>query len=153
MSHGDVLLAARDHRQLPSGIAIDAAGNPTVDPSAFLQGGAFLPFGGYKGSSIAFMVEILAAAVTGGRFGFDDRVAAFPGGKTSHAGQFVMVFDPIRTAGPEFFERTEELLAQLRASGVERLPGDRRYSCRQKSLTEGITVPALHYELMMNSLQ
>ena len=152
MSQGDVLLASKAKRELSPGIAVDKDGNATLDPDAFLQGGAFLPFGGHKGSAIAFMIEILSAAVTGGRFGFDDRVADFPGGKTSHAGQFVMVLDPVRTAGPEFFDRVEDLIAHLKASGAKRLPGDRRYSQRQRSLSEGISVSSEYYEMMMGFL-
>jgi len=152
MSHGDVLLASKRKSQLPPGIAVDAEGNATVDPDAFLQGGAFLPFGGHKGAALAFMIEILSAAVTGGRFGFDDRVAEFPGGRTSHAGQFVMVLDPIRTVGPNFFDRVEDLLGHLKNSGAKRLPGDRRYEHRDRSLVEGIPVSSEHYETMMSFL-
>jgi delta1-piperideine-2-carboxylate reductase len=152
MSQGDVLLAAKDNRLLAPGVAVDAEGNKTLDPNAFLGGGAFLPFGGHKGSSIAFMVEILSAAVTGGRFGFDDRVADFPGGKTSHAGQFVMVLDPVQTAGSDFFDRVEELLARIKASGVTRLPGDRRYARRRRAALDGIPVSLDQYETMMEFL-
>jgi LDH2 family malate/lactate/ureidoglycolate dehydrogenase len=34
-----------------------------------LGGGSALPSAGYKGSSIAFMIEIVAGALTGGCFG------------------------------------------------------------------------------------
>jgi len=153
MSHGDVLLAAKGNRQIAPGIAVDQDGNATIDPNAVLQGGAFLPFGGHKGSSIAFMVEILSAAVTGGRFGFDDRVAAFPGARTSHAGQFLLLLDPRQTAGDEFFLRLEELLERLKSSGVKRFPGDHRYERRERSLTEGIPVSSEHLEIMRDLLR
>jgi delta1-piperideine-2-carboxylate reductase len=152
ISQGDVLLASRDKRALPPGFVVDAEGNASVDPDAFLGGGAFLPFGGHKGASIAFLVEILSAAVTGGRFGFDDRVADYPGGKTSHAGQFVLVLNPLITAGPDFFDRVEDLIAHLKASGVKRLPGDRRYEQRRRSLAEGIRVSSEHYDTMISFL-
>jgi delta1-piperideine-2-carboxylate reductase len=149
MSQGDVLLASKNNRKLASGMAVDADGNPTIDPNAFLQGGAFLPFGGHKGSAIAFMIEILSAAVTGGRFGFDDRAGSFPGAKTSHAGQLVIALDPLKTAGPDFFERVEELLSRLKSSGAARLPGDLRYSRRQRSEIEGISIPGERYDALM----
>jgi len=104
-------------------------GAATIDPHALLEGGALLPFGGAKGAAIAFMVEILSAAVTGGRFGFDDRVAEHPGGKTSNAGQLVVVVDPVQTAGEQFFDRVEEFLARLRGQDPAR--GRRRISARQ----------------------
>ncbi len=153
MSHGDLLIAAKESRQLAPGIAVDAEGNATIDPNAVLQGGAFLPFAGHKGSAIAFMVEILSAAVTGGRFGYEDRAAAFPGARTSHAGQFVLLLDPVRTAGDAFFVRLEAFLERLEASGVKRFPGDHRYSRRARSLEEGIPVTAEQHLIMSSLLQ
>jgi delta1-piperideine-2-carboxylate reductase len=152
ISHGDLLLAARSKHPLAPGVAVDAHGNPTVDADAVLKGGAFLPFGGHKGSAIAFMIEILCAALTGGRFGFDDRVADFPGGKTSHAGQFVMLLDPAQAAGEIFSSRVEELVSRIRASGVTRLPGDRRYARRKRASSEGIEVSAEHFTYMESLL-
>jgi delta1-piperideine-2-carboxylate reductase len=153
MSHGDLLLASKEKRQISSGVAVDANGNSTIDPDEMLKGGAFLAFGGHKGSAIAFMIEILSAAVTGGRFGYDDRVSGFPGGKTSHAGQFVMALDPLQTTGKEFFDRVEEFLARLRASGVKRLPGEHRYARRKLAEADGIPISSEHYETMQNLLR
>jgi delta1-piperideine-2-carboxylate reductase len=153
MSHGDLLLASKNKRQILPGVAVDADGNPTIDPDEVLKGGAFLPFGGHKGSALAFMIEILSAATTGGRFGFDDRVADFPGGKTSHAGQFVMVLDPVQTAGEGFFDRVEGFVNRLKASGVARLPGDHRYARRQRAESEGIPILSEHYETIQNLLR
>jgi delta1-piperideine-2-carboxylate reductase len=153
ISHGDLLIAAKESRQLAPGIAVDTEGNATIDPQAVLQGGAFLPFAGHKGSAIAFMVEILSAAVTGGHFGFEDRAAEFPGARTSHAGQFVLLLDPLRTVGEEFFLRLEEFLDRLVASGVKRFPGDHRYSRRARALEEGIPVTAEQDEMMRSLFQ
>ena len=69
MTQGDVLLAAQRGEMLPEGVGLDAAGRPTTDPRAMLGGGSALPSAGYKGSSIAFMIEIVAGALTGGCFG------------------------------------------------------------------------------------
>ena len=55
---------------LPAGAAIDTSGKETTEPEAGLQG-AQLPFGGPKGSNIALMVELLAAALTGGQLSLD----------------------------------------------------------------------------------
>src|SRR3569833_4718860 len=64
-SNGDVQIARREGRELPEGIGVDRDGNPTTDPNAVLDGGALLPFGGHKGSSIAMMMEIMGAALAG----------------------------------------------------------------------------------------
>src|SRR5437762_2002887 len=64
MAQGDVLLAAQRNETLPEGVGLDAHGRPTSDPRLLLDGGSALPFAGHKGSSIAFMIEIIAGALT-----------------------------------------------------------------------------------------
>ena len=79
IAHGDVQIAAREGRLLPPQHGVDAGGQPTQDPQAILQGGALLPFGGHKGSALSMMVELLAAALTGGDFSFGFSWAQHPG--------------------------------------------------------------------------
>ena len=62
---------------------------------------SIFPFGGHKGSSIAFMIEILAGALTGGPFGFEDRSHEYPGAETPKAGQTVILIDPLHV--PDFY--------------------------------------------------
>lgn len=50
---------------IPAGWAMDAEGNPTTDPKAALEG-LPMPLGGYKGTGLALMVEILCAVLSGG---------------------------------------------------------------------------------------
>jgi delta1-piperideine-2-carboxylate reductase len=138
MAQGEILLAVQRGERLPAGVALDADGNPTTDPRAMLDGGSVLPFGGHKGSSIAFMIEVLAAALTGGNFGFEDRSADYPGAETSKAGQTVILIDPLRLPGNRYFERIESLFAAVSDSGVGRLPAERRYARRERSLRDGI---------------
>ncbi len=54
---------------MPEGSLIDADGQPTNDPTGFIrdQTGALLSFGRHKGSGLAVMCEIMAAAVGGGQ--------------------------------------------------------------------------------------
>ncbi len=140
MAQGEVLLAAERGSSLPPGIGLDAEGRATIDPRAVLDGGSLLPFAGHKGSSIAFMIEVLAGALTGGGFGFEDRSAEYPGAQTSKAGQAVILIDPSRVPGSRYFERIEGLLAEIAASGVERLPAERRYARRERAVRDGIAV-------------
>jgi delta1-piperideine-2-carboxylate reductase len=140
MAQGELLLAAQRDDILPEGVGLDAEGRPTTDPHAVLDGGSLLPFGGHKGSSIAFMIEILAGALTGGPFGFEDRSHEYPGAQTPKAGQTVILIDPLLVPGNRYFERIEGLFEAVAASGVERLPAERRYARREQSLRDGITV-------------
>jgi delta1-piperideine-2-carboxylate reductase len=152
IAQGEVLLAAERGETLPQGVALDTDGKLTTDPRAMLDGGSLVPFAGYKGSSIAFMIEIMAGALTGGCFGFEDRSGDYPGAQTPKAGQTVILIDPLRVPGNRYFERIESLFAALAESGVERLPAERRYARREKALRDGIAISddqwAKLYELL-----
>ena len=56
------------------GCLIDADGNPTTDPTGFIRDhtGALRAFGTHKGSGMAIMCEIMAAAVAGGQGAFHE---------------------------------------------------------------------------------
>src|SRR5215207_1061376 len=143
MSQGDVLLASAAKRPLPAGVGVDASGKATTDPDAVLKGGALLPYGGIKGGSLAFMIEVLAT-LGGARFGFEDESGKIPGAVTSNAGQFLLLIDP-RRFGDGFLDRIEALIEQLRDAGTGRLPGDLRYERRRIAERDGIEVsPDMH---------
>ncbi|MBS7562650.1 Ldh family oxidoreductase [Pseudomonas protegens] len=140
IAHGDVQIAARKGERLPLGIGVDSLGQPTQDPKAILEGGALLPFGGHKGSALSMMVELLAAALTGGHFSFEFDWSNHPGAKTPWTGQLLIVIDPSKAAGQSFAERSQELVRQMHAVGLKRLPGDRRHQQRERSLQKGIAI-------------
>lgn len=142
IAHGDVQIAAREGQLLPEGYGVDAEGQPTRDPRAILAGGALLPFGGHKGSALSMMVELLAAALTGGNFSFEFDWSAHPGAQTPWTGQLLIVIDPDRGAVRSFAERCEELVRQMAAVGQQRQPGERRYRQRARSSVEGIALPS-----------
>lgn len=142
VAHGDVQIAARERRQLAEGQGVDRDGRPTCDPNAVLDGGALLPFGGHKGSALSMMVELLAAALTGGDFSFECDWSGHPGAQTPRTGQSLIVIDPAKGAGRDFAERTETLVRQMQAAGQARQPSDRRYRERARAEREGITLSA-----------
>lgn len=142
LSQGEILLAAREERPVASGVGLDSGGRPTQNAQEILNGGSFLPFGGHKGADIAFMVEILAAAVTGGRFGFEDEAFKFPGALTCNTGQFILLIDPAKSVGSSFYVRLEKLLENLVACGIGRFPGERRHRNRAEALAKGVAVSA-----------
>ncbi|MBD1600929.1 Ldh family oxidoreductase [Pseudomonas typographi] len=138
LAHGDVQIAAREGHSLPPGSGVDRHGQPTCDPRAVLDGGALLPFGGHKGSALSMMVELLSAALTGGHFAFEFDWSQHPGAQTPWTGQLIIVIDPAKTAGAPFAERARTLVEHMRAAGVERFSGERRYRNRQRAAREGI---------------
>ncbi|OWQ33862.1 Ldh family oxidoreductase, partial [Pseudomonas sp. DrBHI1] len=116
MAHGDVQIAARAGERLPPGMGVDAEGQPSTDPKAILEGGALLPFGGHKGSALSMMVELLAAALTGGNFSWEFDWSGHPGAKTPWTGQLIIVIDPSKAEGERFALRSRELVEQMQAA-------------------------------------
>ncbi|WP_312304150.1 Ldh family oxidoreductase [Pulveribacter sp.] len=142
MAHGDVQIAAREGRQLPPAHGVDAAGQPTCDPRAVLDGGALLPFGGHKGSALSMMVELLAAALTGGNFSFDFDWSGHPGAQTPRTGELIIAIDPAKNAGRSFAQRCNDLVDAMADAGQQRQPGQQRQRQRAQSLREGVPLPA-----------
>ncbi len=148
LARGEIQLAARDGHAVPETTGLDAQGNPTSDPGAILEGGVQLAFGGYKGASIALMVEILAAGLTGGNFGYEVAPLDDFGGPSA-CGECVIAIDPARLGGDAFAWRVERFFARIVADHEARLPGDRRLAARPRVEAEGTTIPlALHEKIV-----
>ena len=149
-AHGDIQIAAREGRSVPEGFGVDSNGQPTCDPKAILQGGALLPFGGehgnHKGSALSMMVELLAAALTGGNFSFEFDWKQHPGAQTPYTGQLIIAIDPAFTNGQNFAQRCEQLVASMATAGQERQPGAKRYAQRAKSLEHGVPVGTAQWQ-------
>ena len=66
---GKARVARNKGFKVPEGCLIDADGQPTDDPTGFIDDhtGALLTFGRHKGSGLAVMCEIMAGAVVGGQ--------------------------------------------------------------------------------------
>ena len=148
MAFGDVKLAAVAGRALPRGAGVDRDGRPTEDAAEVIDGGALLPFGQHKGSSIAMMVELLCAALNGGSFSFEVDHSGHPGAQTPRTGETLIVIDPTKTTHCDFVARSETLFARLAQAGQERLPADRRYADRRKSEEYGIEVSEATIEMI-----
>ncbi|MBM3111273.1 Ldh family oxidoreductase [Pseudomonas sp. P66] len=146
MAHGDVQIAARKGEQLPDGIGVDSEGQPTCDPQKILEGGALLPFGEHKGSALSMMVELLAAALTGGNFSWEFDWSQHPGAKTPWTGQLIIVIDPSKAEGNHFAARSRQLVEQMQAVGVSRMPGERRFREREASAREGVSLTVQELE-------
>lgn len=145
IAHGDVQIAARAGHDLKPGMGVDRNGEPTNDPKEILDGGALLPFGGHKGNSIALMVEILSAALTGGHFSGEFDWSKHKGAQTPFTGQFFIVIDPSRGGNDVFAERVAGICDLVLEAGQDRLPGDRRYATRAKAEKNGIPLSMDNY--------
>ena len=142
MALGEVSIAARDGHNLPPGCGLDANGNPTTDPNEVLKG-VLLPFGGYKGSAIALMVELLAAAMVGERFSFEAAEADNNDGGPPRGGEFLFAFNPAMISERDDWEaHAEGFFTRFEALDGARLPGARRHHNRPNSERDGCLVNA-----------
>jgi uncharacterized oxidoreductase len=73
MSMGEIQKRVAKNEAIPDGVILDGYGNPTNDFKAFRgpPRGVFLPFGGYKGSGVALVTEILGGILSGNGPGKD----------------------------------------------------------------------------------
>ncbi len=154
-ARGEIQLHLRDGKPLPEGWAIDKHGNPTTDPAAALEG-AQLPFGGYKGSSLALMIELLAGALIGDRFSIESSAADTFSSGAPHGGELILAIDPNHCAGDNqtsdtHLERAETLFATLLSQPGTRLPSDRRYSVREGNIKNGVSINAALLEELRQS--
>ena len=65
INRGKIRVAARNNQKIPPGVALDKFGKPTIDAKKALQG-VQLPIAGFRGSGLAWMVDILSGVLTGG---------------------------------------------------------------------------------------
>lgn len=149
MARGEVMIAARDGHRLPEGAGLDAAGNPTTDPKAVLDG-VLLPFGGYKGSAIALMIDMLAAGLIGQPFSPEIDRASNNDGGPEPGGELIVAFDPDRFGDAAGWrEHSEAFFAEMLAQDGVRLPGQRRHANRAVSARDGVRIPAeLHAKIV-----
>lgn len=136
-AHGEILMAAREGKQLPPGTIIDKDGKPSTDP-ADVQGGAILAFGGAKGALVSMMVELMAGALMGEPFSFETAKKVEPDGLANRGGQLIIAIDPARfgDAGG-WAQHAEALFAEMIKQDGVRMPSQRRYEARRMTEVSG----------------
>lgn len=142
VARGKVMNAKKAGKEIPAEWALDADGNPTTDPNAALEG-SMQPIGGPKGTSLALMVEVFAAAMTGANLSTNAGSFFTADGSRPGVGQFFTIYKPPHGADV-FAEKLEELLAMVEAMEGARLPGSRRIQAMDSAVANGLSVPK-HY--------
>lgn len=100
---------------IPAGWAMDEHGHATTDPQTAIKG-LPMPLGGYKGSGLAVMVEILCAVLSGGAM-LTDVGGIRITGKEMRASHLFLAIDPARFMPmDEFTARMEWLRDTLKSS-------------------------------------
>jgi LDH2 family malate/lactate/ureidoglycolate dehydrogenase len=136
----DLAYRARVRQLLPEGVAVDAEGRSTRDP-AEARLGALLPFGGYKGFGLAFIVQALGI-LAGSALDPDQ-----------DDGYLFVVMRPDLLIDPdEFKDQLTALIDRIKATphqpGVSeiRIPGERAFRSREQLLRDGIEIDRVVYD-------
>ena len=138
-----VKAAANQEPTIPSGWAMDSEGIPTTDTQTALHG-LLMPLGGYKGSGLGVMVEVLCAVLSGGS------MSAEVGGlhileRPMNTSQSFIAIDIARFLPREEFQsRMERLVRAMKttrpAHGYREIlvAGDPEWRAEEQRLKEGI---------------
>ena len=150
MARGEVQIAARDGHELPEGVGLGPDGEPTTDAQAIVDG-VLLPFGGYKGSSIAMMIDLLAGGLIGQPFSPEISARSNNDGGPEPGGQVIIAMDPDKYGDADGWRQHSEVLfdKMLEQDGV-RLPGQRRVNERQRITQDGFQIPKSLYDEILD---
>jgi delta1-piperideine-2-carboxylate reductase len=130
MAVGEVKIAARDGHKVPLGTGLGSDGELTDDPAEILKG-VLLPFGAYKGSAIAMMVELMAGPMVGENLSFETKENDNGDGGPPQGGEFILAISPQIMGGSNWADHAEKLFTKLESMEGIRLPGSRRHNLRQ----------------------
>ncbi len=130
---------------IPMGWAMDSDGIPTQETEKALKG-LLMPLGGYKGSGLGLMVEILCACLSGGALSSDVGGLYIADRKMNTSQTFLAIevsrFLPL----DEFRSRMEHLIQDVKSSkaahGYEEVmvAGDPEWRMEARRLREGIPI-------------
>jgi len=130
MAMGEVQVAKREGHKVPLGTGLTKEGKETTDPGEIADGGVLLPFGGYKGSVISMMVELLAGALVGDNFSFETAAKDNNDGGPPSGGEFILAISPEKISSSGWNKHADEFFDKMKSMEGVRLPGERRHKNR-----------------------
>ena len=145
INRGKIRVAAKTGKKIPEGVALDKFGKPTTDAKKALAG-VQLPIAGFRGSGLAWMVDILSGVITGGNHSgkvkdpFDD----FSG--PQNIGHLFIVMKPNLFVG-NYNKRIKENIKKIKKlpkiKGVKEIfyPGQNKFKRYKTNLQKGIAIP------------
>jgi LDH2 family malate/lactate/ureidoglycolate dehydrogenase len=147
VARGKVVLAQKEGRKIPLGWAVDKNGKDTTDPSAVLNGGSMLPFGGAKGYAISLFIDAMCSCLGGAK---NCRTTNHFWTDYEHpqdVGYFMIVIDPDKfLPRKDFVIKIDDMLDEFKncppAPGVKQvyIPGEIEADKERISAREGIEI-------------
>ena len=142
--------------EIPAGWAFDSDGVPTTDTAKAYKG-MLMPLGGYKGSGLAMMVEILCSVLSGGAMSTEVGGIRFRG-KTVRVSQMFMAIDVARFMPvEEFTARVEHLVKMMKsaptAPGYDEVlvAGDPEWRMEAERLRDGIPIADGNWDMLLKT--
>ncbi|HSW91686.1 MAG TPA: Ldh family oxidoreductase [Candidatus Saccharimonadales bacterium] len=142
---GQVRLANKYGTDLPPDTFYDNEGNVTLDPK---KAWSVMPFGEYKGFSLALLFEMMCGSLVGMDMMIDSNSGNKFGQKMPERGAFIFVVDPEQTTGLDNFKKANsDYIQKIRATRPRkgeqiRVPGEQAGDERTAKLKEGaIDIP------------
>jgi ureidoglycolate dehydrogenase (NAD+) len=156
-SSGDgVARARRRGEPIPDDWAIDADGNPTIDPSNI---SALLPFGGHKGYGFALLPGILTGALAGSTAGCEP-THTHPDPRVRGQSFLFLALDPdFFSSRAAFKALVDKQIQAIHASpprpgfGEVLVPGERAWREMDRRRRDGIPVPAEEWAQVIARLE
>ena len=145
INRGKIRVAAREGEKIPEGVALDKYGKPTTDPKKALEG-VQLPIAGFRGSGLAWMVDILSGVFTGGNHAgrVKDPFTDFSG--PQNIGHLFFVMKPNLFVGNNFNKRIKDNIKTIKklpkVKGVDEIlyPGQSKFKRYKDNLKKEIKV-------------
>jgi len=145
INRGKIRIAAREGTKIPEGVALDKFGKPTTDAKKALEG-VQLPIAGFRGSGLAWMVDILSGVLTGGNHAgrVKDPFTDFSG--PQNVGHLFFVLKPNLFVGNSFNERIKDNIKTIkklpRVKGVKEIlyPGQNKFNRYKNNLKKEIKI-------------
>ena len=145
INRGKIRVAARDGGKIPEGVALNKFGKSTTDPKEALEG-VQLPIAGFRGSGLAWMVDILSGVLTGGNHAgrVKDPFTDFTG--PQNIGHLFFVLKPNLFVGNAFNKRIKDNIKTIKKlpkiKGVKEIlyPGQSKFSRYKNNLKKEIKI-------------
>ena len=145
INRGKIRVAAREGTKIPEGVALDKFGKPTTDPKKALEG-TQLPIAGFRGSGLAWMVDILSGVLTGGNHAgrVKDPFTDFSG--PQNIGHLFFVLKPNLFVGNSFNKRIKDNIKTIKKlpkiKGVKEIlyPGQNKFNRFKSNLKKEINI-------------
>ena len=146
INRGKIRRASKLGKKIPYGVALDKNGNVTTDPNKALKG-TQLPIATFKGSGLAWMVDILSGVLTGSSHSgktkdpFDD----FSG--PQNMGHLFITINPKIFSGNNFLKEMKKNISRIKklpkAKGFKSIlyPGEKKNNTYRKNLNKDISIP------------